>query len=275
MDLSSSETVGDFTGYGSFAQISGGYSVQETSGNDSGIFRSVQIPIGAHTIAFSYRFTAGDEGDQLVVTAGGQTVPLAIQNLPMYRESTFEGRLNVSHLGGTTQVVEFRLAGVGEANTSIDLTNITFVISNDVDHDGLTNDQEIALGSNPLSADSDLDGLTDAEELNVYGTDPNRADTDGDGVDDFSEVTAGTSPTSAASLLRISNFELRSDRSVQLMWPSVAGKKYRVVRSGDVARSEYLTVGSGLSATSPNNTFIDAPPLNSNQVFYWVEVEPF
>ncbi|OIO69669.1 MAG: hypothetical protein AUJ58_05255 [Zetaproteobacteria bacterium CG1_02_55_237] len=42
--------------------------------------------------------------------------------------------------------------------------------------------------------DSDGDGLTDSDELNTYGTDPNNADTDGDGLSDGAEVTAGTNP---------------------------------------------------------------------------------
>ena len=37
-------------------------------------------------------------------------------------------------------------------------------------------------------ADIDGDGLTDAEEVNVYRTDPGKADTDGDGIDDGTEV---------------------------------------------------------------------------------------
>ena len=36
--------------------------------------------------------------------------------------------------------------------------------------------------------DSDGDGLTDWEEINMYGTDPNNKDTDGDGLSDFEEV---------------------------------------------------------------------------------------
>ena len=36
--------------------------------------------------------------------------------------------------------------------------------------------------------DTDGDGLTDAEEVNVYRTDPGKADTDGDGIDDGTEV---------------------------------------------------------------------------------------
>jgi Malectin domain/Bacterial TSP3 repeat len=39
-----------------------------------------------------------------------------------------------------------------------------------------------------LLTDTDADGLTDAEELSVYGTDPTKADTDGDGINDGTEV---------------------------------------------------------------------------------------
>ncbi len=40
----------------------------------------------------------------------------------------------------------------------------------------------------PSGVDSDGDGLTDVEETEVYGTDPNDADTDDGGVDDGTEV---------------------------------------------------------------------------------------
>ncbi|MGM0401007.1 MAG: protein kinase domain-containing protein [Chloroflexota bacterium] len=46
-----------------------------------------------------------------------------------------------------------------------------------------------------LAADSDGDGLTNAEELE-WGTDPNNRDTDGDTLLDGEEVAMGTSPTS-------------------------------------------------------------------------------
>ena len=46
----------------------------------------------------------------------------------------------------------------------------------------------------PPDADSDGDGLTDAEEILVHGTDPLRADTDGDGLPDGAEIAAGTDP---------------------------------------------------------------------------------
>ncbi len=42
--------------------------------------------------------------------------------------------------------------------------------------------------------DSDDDGLTDGEEVHIYGTDPTSADTDGDGVSDGDEVAHGENP---------------------------------------------------------------------------------
>jgi len=47
---------------------------------------------------------------------------------------------------------------------------------------GSANDLQI------ITFDSDLDGLNDYEEENVYHTDPNNPDTDGDGLTDYEEV---------------------------------------------------------------------------------------
>lgn len=44
-----------------------------------------------------------------------------------------------------------------------------------------------------LTTDTDGDGLTDAEEI-ALGTDPNEIDTDGDGISDYEEVQAGSDP---------------------------------------------------------------------------------
>jgi subtilisin family serine protease len=65
----------------------------------------------------------------------------------------------------------------------------------DSDSDGLSNVEEIALGTEALDEDTDDDGLTDYEENRNSGTDPLLADTDGDGVDDYTEVVLlGTDP---------------------------------------------------------------------------------
>jgi uncharacterized protein YkwD len=70
-------------------------------------------------------------------------------------------------------------------------------INNDIkdsDADGLLDDEEKKLGTNPKKKDSDNDGLADYEEVNVYGTDPNNPDTDKDGVSDGDEVKMGRNP---------------------------------------------------------------------------------
>jgi hypothetical protein len=46
-------------------------------------------------------------------------------------------------------------------------------------------------------ADTDGDGLSDADERNLYNSDPNDSDSDDDGIDDGSEVRNGLNPNSA------------------------------------------------------------------------------
>lgn len=82
----------------------------------------------------------------------------------------------------------------------------------DTDGDGVTDRDEVAFGSNPFdpskftpvqaglepgeATDGDADGdtLTDAEEVDIYATDPYDPDTDGDGASDYDEVWAGNDP---------------------------------------------------------------------------------
>ena len=49
------------------------------------------------------------------------------------------------------------------------------------------------LNIRPALVDNDSDGLTDAEEVEL-GSDPYSADTDGDGLPDLTELNAGTNP---------------------------------------------------------------------------------
>ncbi|TDS17116.1 gliding motility-associated-like protein [Maribacter caenipelagi] len=104
----------------------------------------------------------------------------------------------------------------------------TVTISEDTDNDGLTNNEEVALGTDPNDPDSDGDGINDGQEVNVdttdplddcdhvggtplgtsdcdddglstdeetaLGTDTNNPDTDNDGLTDGEEVDLGTDP---------------------------------------------------------------------------------
>lgn len=69
----------------------------------------------------------------------------------------------------------------------------------DSDEDGLSNYEEIKLGTSPMFDDTDSDGLKDGEEVNTYKTDPFNKDTDKDGLTDYEEVTLGTDPLKASS----------------------------------------------------------------------------
>lgn len=54
----------------------------------------------------------------------------------------------------------------------------------DLSGDGLTNAREVELGTDFTTPDTSGNGLTDWEEVRVYGTDPLKTDTSGDGVSD-------------------------------------------------------------------------------------------
>lgn len=78
-----------------------------------------------------------------------------------------------------------------EPNTNLVNTNTTPVTNTtftDVDHDGLSDQEELVANTNPKKRDTDEDGLSDREEVRVYLTDPRNPDTDGDGYTDGKEV---------------------------------------------------------------------------------------
>ncbi len=64
----------------------------------------------------------------------------------------------------------------------------------DSDQDGLSDQREHDLGTNPYRADTDGDGLVDGAEINQHGTNPHAADSDGDGTNDGVEVSEGRNP---------------------------------------------------------------------------------
>lgn len=64
----------------------------------------------------------------------------------------------------------------------------------DTDEDGLTIIKEAGLGTDPLLYDTDFDGLSDSEEVNIYRTSPLLYDTDYDGLSDYDEIILGLDP---------------------------------------------------------------------------------
>jgi hypothetical protein len=83
--------------------------------------------------------------------------------------------------------------------TNRELYAVPIAALDDGDQDGLVDQAEVLLGTNPDVADTDGDGLTDGAEVNTHGTSPLLVDTDGDGFGDGIEVAAGTDPLDPAS----------------------------------------------------------------------------
>ncbi|MHA1841517.1 MAG: thrombospondin type 3 repeat-containing protein, partial [Candidatus Heimdallarchaeota archaeon] len=81
----------------------------------------------------------------------------------------------------------------------IDYLKISILTSGlDSDSDGLTDEYEISIGTDPNNSDSDNDGLNDGEEVfygaDGYITDPLDADSDDDGLLDGQEHSYNTNP---------------------------------------------------------------------------------
>ncbi|MED5374575.1 MAG: LamG-like jellyroll fold domain-containing protein [Myxococcota bacterium] len=91
--------------------------------------------------------------------------------------------------GGVADGTEVLRDGTDPLDGSDDLPG-----SGDRDGDGLSDDEERALGTDLDNPDSDGDGLSDGEEVNSHGTDPLNADTDGGGKSDGDEVSDGSDP---------------------------------------------------------------------------------
>jgi hypothetical protein len=75
------------------------------------------------------------------------------------------------------------------------LSNTNGLPGADTDHDGLTNLQEFQLGTDPNNWDTDGDGLSDGDEVNIYHTDPLVAG--GEGPPSATVFTVNGSQTNA------------------------------------------------------------------------------
>lgn len=65
----------------------------------------------------------------------------------------------------------------------------------DFDNDNLNNIEEIENGTDCYEEDTDVDGLTDGDEVKIYHSNPLKADTDGDTLVDGDDVALGFDPT--------------------------------------------------------------------------------
>ncbi|HIT21473.1 MAG TPA: hypothetical protein IAB56_00685 [Candidatus Scybalousia intestinigallinarum] len=89
----------------------------------------------------------------------------------------------------------------------------------DLDDDGLSTSQELELGTNPIFKDTDGDGLTDGEEVNIYHSDPLKYSTSGDDISDYLKVKKGLDIHSVYSEKDM-QFETKTVKSTVKLIPS-------------------------------------------------------
>lgn len=105
------------------------------------------------------------------------------------------------------------------------------------------------LDSDPRTPDTDLDGLTDAMEILVTGTDTHLWDTDGDGVGDLEEFLVGSDPLDAEVAVPYTVPALAFDEAgvpyVEIAYPALKPGvvlTYELQRRESLADGEWMTV---------------------------------
>ncbi|MDB2606139.1 Ig-like domain-containing protein, partial [Zobellia sp.] len=160
----------------------------------------------------------GTDYTGIVDALGAYSIDVPGSKLAADADTTVDGSVTTTDTAGNT--------------ASATDTQVYSVEIEDNDNDGLSNDEEIDLGTDPNNPDSDGDTISDGQEVidgteplndcnsnggiplstsdcdmdglsgseeSALGTDPENADSDGDGIDDGQEVNDGSNPLDACN----------------------------------------------------------------------------
>lgn len=134
--------------------------------------------------SFTFQAEDGNAQDQFghAISISGDYLAIGANNKNMGNNSLGEVYVYNLNIDTSKTASEIELS-----NTLASLNNAGN--TNDTDGDGLTDSDEInILGTDITSTDSDNDGLSDKEEVTIYQSDPLVADTDNDGISDLEEI---------------------------------------------------------------------------------------
>ncbi len=255
--------------FGNVTYNSGTYTVTEQA--NAGIFKTMTMPNNTEELVFRYRYASPGDGDFLSVHWGTNTVLYIGRDTAFIPGDVIDATIDMTEYRGQTDMLTFKLVSRGATNAVIELSSIGITLSNDPDNDGLTNDEEAALGTNPLKTDTDGDGLGDGEEVNTYHTNPLLKDSDGDGMDDDKEIACGTNPMVSSDVFAVTDITLIPGVGTQIRWPSVTGKSYDLLKWTNLTDNAFITIGGRILATAPTNTFTDDAE-GTGACFYWLRI---
>jgi len=123
--------------------------------------------------------------------------------------------------------------------------------------------------------DTDKDGMDDEWELAHFGdlSHHGSEDTDGDGLTDLQEFWAGTDPTKADSVLAVRLAGRDANGGVQLRWPALPGRTYRIEYKAELTDSAWIPLPQGIVAESLAGSYA-ADPNEASRRFYRVFLNP-
>jgi len=125
--------------------------------------------------------------------------------------------------------------------------------------------------------DTDGDSLVDDWELRYFGTTTQTlgsADSDLDGMTNAEEQIAGTDPTDASSVFALLSAAVTEDkRALVLSWRSVSERTYTVQQAARLGDGFTQVVQAAISATPPVNVLTVAVSAALSGAFYRVAVQ--
>ncbi|OGH66303.1 MAG: hypothetical protein A3B90_01225 [Candidatus Magasanikbacteria bacterium RIFCSPHIGHO2_02_FULL_41_13] len=140
---------------------------------------------------------------------------------------------------------------VDVVSTSSDAVDHEIIVgeSPDSDGDGLKDEREKELGTDPNNWDSDTDNLSDGEEVLIWRTNPKNADTDSDTYKDGAEVKSGYNPSGPGRLTEILTASTSSSSTVPVL-NSSASSSTNLATSSTAATTSFEIAPIVVSSSS-------------------------